>query len=467
MVLPSDDFRPAFKDRFLRTEYSAPLDYNDQPCENKVVFPDLTTPVTYSIQLSQAQWQEIVACILQGSIIIYPNDVQRIYWNFVRAVDCEIMDCQTIIDCLLDPESGVSTAFEMWLEDQVQNNPDITNIINGTGGNQSTPVEGNYTPLGSDCDLDILFGFTKQLTIMMNEVLQDFYQKLENATNALEAVPIYSQEVNAMAYALEYIEFVLNSVREAYFANYDLAYENEIACGLFCLAQENPNCELTWDDVVMYFSERCQATGFLDDLSTLLTFLATGTWIGTEWCDISIMTFAFIMRIGATWSGIDLSALQLIVSSFFNDPDPDWQTLCECGYEVLYDWNRDDNMGWNPVRGQWATFEALFSTAGTPPLGITVDRTFGTPFDGLRKVEVNTAIGGCTRNVNLTVTHAGGQDILAEPVKSGYQWVEFELPATRNGVSYIEFTTGTFSGCSVAYAAFRLSGIGDNPPPDP
>jgi hypothetical protein len=430
---------------------------------NEVVLSSERQPLV--LMLTADEYLDMFSALLLGTDLLWGSVGQQIQWNLWKAAKMENQFCTSMIACLESETSGVSSAFADWLIGQIQNNSEVQNVLDGSGGDQSTPVEANSTKLGAECDLDLLFGFTKQLTQMMNSVVVDFYQKLEEKSNFLEALPIISQEVSAFSYFVEWVEFLLNSVRDAYLSNYDLAYENEIACELFCLAQDNPDCSLTWYEVTNYFAGRIGATSALETLSDLLVFLVAGSWSGTQFCDLSLMAFAFIMRIGAEWSGIDLNALQLIVNSFFNDPDSDWMTLCDCGYVFFYEYDQAYQNGFNPTQGQWATSTALYSTDASP-YGITIEQTYGSPFDGLQKVELYTLKSGESPVVTLDITHSGGTVQIGKTVLNG-AWVVWDLPSTLDGVSYIKFHTTTHVGLSVAYDHIRLSGIGDNPPPDP
>ena len=345
MPVPSSDFLPAYKDRFLRTEYSEPLDYNDASCDSPVVFPDKTTPVTYPIELSQTQWAEIAACILQGAIIIYPNSVQRIYWNFARAVECDLMNCQWIIDCLTDPESGVSDAYTDWLIDQLQNNPDVQAVADGFGGDQTTPIDANDETLFTGCNNDLIFGFTTQMVDLIHTLIKDFYEIVETKTNFQEMVNLCASQVNAVTISLGWLEYMQNSVAEAYNANYTVALRNEYACELFCLATTKASCTLTWEDLTNYFAEKVSYSTSNTSLLDLLTFFLAGSWTGTQFCDISFLLVAFLMRIGASWTGTSLPLIQVIAQSYLNDPDSDWSTLCEdCVWEHTFSFLADDQV---------------------------------------------------------------------------------------------------------------------------
>lgn len=431
---------------------------------NDLVLANTEQKLVLTVTLQQ--YTDLLSAALDGANRHFPDSYISVVYPLIKAAKMDADLCAAIAACIEDAESGTYDALHDWLLDQIQNDTDIQNVLDGSGGNQSTPIAANSEKLGAECDLDILFGFTKQLTQMMNSCIQDFYQKLEEKSNFLEALPIITQEVSAIAYFVEWVEFILNSVRDAYFGNYDLSYENEIACDLFCLAKDNPDCSLTWTEVTDYFADRIGATSALSTLSDLLVFLIAGSWSGTQFCDISMMVFAMIMRIGAMWSGIDLNVLQLIVSSFFNDPDSDWTVLCGCGYEFEYEYNQAFQNGFDVVLGTWATQNALYSTSSAP-YGVEIENDYGTDFDGLETVEIRTLWSGTgSPDVELEVTYDGGVETQNKSVVAG-NWVVFDLAAIRDGVSKIVFSTGTAPGISVAYDKIRLAGEGDNPPPTP
>lgn len=138
---------------------------------------------------------------------------------------------------------------------------------------------------------------------------------------------------------------------------------------------------------------------------------------------------------------------------------------CLVDWEEVYDWNRDNQDGWVDARGSWATYANLYSTSGDdPPLEIEAYRDF-TGFDGLQKVAIY-CTASTTRTGTMTVTYDGGVDQINFTVTTTMQWQEIELPETRDGVTKVHFRNATQTGVSVAYGAFRLTGQGDNPPPE-
>jgi hypothetical protein len=111
--------------------------------------------------------------------------------------------------------------------------------------------------------------------------------------------------------------------------------------------------------VTQYFADRLSATGALATLSDLLTFIATGSWFGTQFCDLSMLVFAEIMRIGAQWSGLDLPLFQKLIETMFNDPDSDWSILCDECF-----WQLDQLLGSNYSETYWvATCGVVYPAA--------------------------------------------------------------------------------------------------------
>lgn len=453
-----------YNDRYIiNLDQEIDQDTAGDSINNERTLSDEKEPVI--LWLTQSEYDQIFDSVQSGADLLYPDNAQEITWLVWKGGKVSGDACQFIIDCLENPESGVADGFHDWLIDQLMNDKEVRSVTEGFGGDQTTPMDTYYDYMAEECDLDILFGFCRQLVQMMNTCVSDFYEILEAKTNLTEAVNLVASDVNPITISVAYIEFMQNSIVEAYKSNYTLELENQYACDLFCLALQNENCTLSWQDVTEYFADQLATSTENQSLLDILVFLLAGSWSGSDWCDLSMLVFAFIMKIGAAWTGTTLPIIQVIVQSFFNDPDSDWQTLCACKWEETYDWNRDNQDGWNDVRGQWATWAGFYSTS-TGSLGITVDRTFSPGFDGLLKVEVDTDRGGAgSPQVYLTVTHGSGQVQDSTPVVTN-GWTSFEFQQALDNVTYIEMRTETQAGLSVAYQKFRLSGAGDNPPPE-
>lgn len=439
------------------------LDGDGDSLSNDLVLTDEAQVLALEVTLSQ--YTELLSAALDGANRHWPEKFITVIYPLIKAAKLTNALCAAIATCINDPTSDTYAALNAWMLSQLQDNTDIINAISGIGNIDGTAIPAASQQLYADCDLDNLFGFCRQMVQLMNLEVEQFFEVLEVISNNVEFAAYVGDEAPALSTLATFISYLQNTLVESYLANYDIDYENDLACELFCYAQEQPSCELKWSDITQIMADRVSAD--LEDLSLsdLLTYVLSGGWSGDEFCDASILVFAFLMQIGADWAGITFAKIQQIMTSFFNDPDSDWETLCDCGYEYYYEYDQTYQNGFDPTQGQWASANALYSTS-TPPYGITIEQTYGTSFDGLKKVELYTSKSGSSPVVLLTVTHAGGSYNASEPVASG-DWVTFDIPTTLNGVSYIKFHTNTAVGLSVAYNHIRLSGIGDNPPPDP
>lgn len=131
----------------------------------------------------------------------------------------------------------------------------------------------------------------------------------------------------------------------------------------------------------------------------------------------------------------------------------------------LYTFNQTELEGWSVIEGQWGTSTALYSNSNPGPYEASVDQTY-TGFDGLQTAAIFTLWSGTgSPSFELTCTHGGGTDVLSTTITHN-SWREINLPATRNGVTYIKLRAiAGADGISVAIAQIRLQGTGSNPPP--
>jgi len=421
---------------------------------------------TLVLEVTEEQYVNLLSAALNGANRYFPDNYIAVIYPLIKAAKMSNALCDAVAACIANSESETYSALNDWMLAQLQDNTDIINAISGIGNIDGTAIPGANQQLYADCDLDNLFGFCRQMVQLMNLEVEQFFEVLEVISNNVEFAAYVGDEAPALSTVATFISYLQNTLVESYLANYDIDYENDLACELFCFAQDQPDCELKWADITQIMADRVSEDLTNLSLSDLLTYVLSGGWSGDEFCDASILVFAFLMQIGADWAGITFAKIQQIMTSFFNDPDSDWMTLCGCGYLYVYEYDQAYQNGFTPTQGTWATSTALYSTTSAP-YGITIEQTYGSPFDGLKKIAIYTKWSGTgSPQVALTLTHAGGTDNLSMAVANN-SWREFTLPATRNGVSYIKFHTTTADGISVAYDQIRMDGIGNNPPPDP
>jgi len=250
-----------------------------------------------------------------------------------RALTMPIDLCQAIADCINDLDSPTRQALRDALADT--DNPILPNRnlpvdpITRVLGEETASESGLFT----GCDYDSIFGLCKQIIAFTDALAFDAFQIIEVASNAVEALAIAADSVPALGESLEFASFVQDAAYEMYLAANTEAFENELACELFCMAIET--CELSLEDVRGFFRSKCTASYpiTIDEFLQVIIQSASGelvvynTWSLLWECILS----------GVSWFGYDTAeALIRIISSFYNDPNPDWATLCsECAGEVL------------------------------------------------------------------------------------------------------------------------------------
>lgn len=383
--------------------------------------------------------------------------------TFMIGCDCS-PDCEDVWACLGIEESPPDD-LTSWLIDQLGGNSDVQETITqGGDGSIVSPLVENV--MIENCDKNYLFGFMRQLVAYMNSKITQAFLALEALSNITEIVGEWIDNAPIVAQILDYINFVQEAVIENYFAAWSVELADEYACALLCIAAEDDDCDITWFEVYEYFMTRFGAEFADTTVTDLLTFILAGSWSGTEFCDLAFAVLANIIYHNGEWWGVTMPKLALYWSAWSNDSDSDWTFLCECAYQLVYEYDQAYQNDFDPIQGFWADPYALYSTEAEP-YGITIEQSYSSPFDGLQKIAVYTKWSNTGAPLlYLTLVHDSGTDELSMAVADD-SWREFELPATRNGVSYIKFHSITDAGISVAYDMIRMEGVGDNPPPDP
>lgn len=297
---------------------------------NDLVLQDETN--TLVLEVTAEQYTKLLSAALDGANRHWPESYIEVIYPLIKAAKVSDALCEAIAACIENPESDTYAALHDFLLSQIQNNAEISDAISGIGNTDGTLVTGATSALSEDCDLDNLFGFCRQVVQFMNIEVEQFFQVLEVITNDVEFAAYLGDKAPALGTVATFISYLQNTLVESYLANYDVDYENDLACELFCFARSQPSCALNWFNITDLLGQRVSEDINNLSLSDLLTYVLSGGWAGDEFCDVSLLVFAFLMQIGADWAGISFPKIQVIVQTFLNDPDSDWSTLCPCGW---------------------------------------------------------------------------------------------------------------------------------------
>lgn len=247
------------------------------------------------------------------------------------AGDCGDMDCESIIACINNPNSGVSDA--------------ILNIFNEALAVLSLAQSQGENSLGGEnnptCNKDMWYGGIDNLVNSINEHNQDALQILEVSTNVYEwvgqvATGVFGIEAPIFQSMLDWGAFVQQSIMENYEAQWTQQYRETITCDLLCIAMDN--CELTPELLINYFYGRLNSQlTFRSLLDESLGFIFLGTWSGTEIVDAMILSqLAIRAQLGRWFELIAFNSLDTDVRLGFNDASNDWELICDDCVSTFY-----------------------------------------------------------------------------------------------------------------------------------
>lgn len=298
-------------------------------------------------------WSQTVGQDNQGAYDAAELWRQRIYESSFSD-DCEVeMSCDDVADCI-----ETSEAVQDAISQYILNNPVIEGDIYNTPryGVPMSPTQLNTPVVTSiDCDRDSLFGSVTAIVDQMDRNNRDFLEIIEVGTNTRERISqliaaIPGFETLPINEAIDYIDKLQSEILENYEAQWTDALRDTYRCDLFCKALDDPECELTFDDIYGYFETRLGAA--LDPINLFQSFVqyfTLGTWSGTLVVDIMMLNQVAIWRATSNYIGISLRSLETVGLLGANDNDPDWEILCEdCPSSECtnYDFAEDGEQGW-------------------------------------------------------------------------------------------------------------------------
>lgn len=253
--------------------------------------------------------------------------------------DCGMPTCEEIISCITnDPATREA-------------------VIQAVKGMTDTPaLPSIYTQFAFDesaaCDYDAVWGYCKALWEFIDAQTVDFLEQLQEATNAADQIKtlislIPGFEFVPIADVLEWITNLGEYNLDAYNASKTTAIENQIICGLFCIATSN-DCHITFGQVYDYMLEQMGGANLPTlgaTFAELVFFMITGNYL----TDRIIYLWSFI-QLGMVFVGAEFLGLNTVqpyaVAAQLGDPDTDWMLLCdECGenYLITFDTLTDDD----------------------------------------------------------------------------------------------------------------------------
>lgn len=316
---------------------------------------DSDETVVVTLRLTLNEYVALASAVDVGSDIAYASDAIKIWWIWCKAIMPSSF-CEQMIDCILN-DADTQNAFKQFLEQ---------NGFGAGNGNPDNPDVYEDNPLMIDgsqiasCNNDNLFGAITQTVDLLNTLIEDIFENWEAATArteriaaVLEAIPLTN--LFAIDDLFQFADQLLENLAQNYASQYTAALRDEYRCDLFCISKDT--CQMDFQQMANYFWSRAGAT--FDDVEFIesVDWFIFGTFTGDLVVHAAHAIVFSVLAYGAKFFNIDMGWLSKALTSYLNDPDPDWATLCtECppsgDYWIwVWDFATDGFTGWTIENG--------------------------------------------------------------------------------------------------------------------
>lgn len=326
-----------------------PLNYRTLLVQGAEYNADAINPVPddcswYVIQLTNEQRLKMTSAILAGMDQIYPDEFVDLFQLWLQATNypntfpphngngCSPVDlCQLILDCI-NTTPAIQQAIGQY---------SLTSAITEITPEQQIILDTDLFDSQAPCNNDQIYGMTLQLTDFLNAVSEDILELFVTAFAApgrlgdiIEAIPVIGSLPGDDI--LQILEKLATQINDAYQAGYDTQIREDISCDLFCISQAD--CVLTLEEARNYFKDKLTVAVTDTDFLSVANDIIANNWLGEQ--SIYVMHWLILDTIifGGEMLGIDVNRMVTTISSFYNDPNPDWATLCvNCSWTSVLD----------------------------------------------------------------------------------------------------------------------------------
>lgn len=252
------------------------------------------------------------------------------------------MSCIDVADCI-----GSEAAVQQAITETVTNNGFAPNPETDIANSAPIPTVTNEAKtanligdIAENCqdNPQILMGIARAIVKELNESTEDFFEVIEYATNAAEATAMASDLIpyagKVVSSAIEYFDWVLETMMETYQGSYTQTVEDELACAIFCHMYDN--CSLSIEDLVnIYENEGSITIPPPDtDLDAILTF-ATETSLSLGKTCVAIFHYQILKMLSfGAFAGLSVVYLKSIIQTNVSAADYTYEDLCDCVTET-------------------------------------------------------------------------------------------------------------------------------------
>jgi len=365
-------------------------------------FPeDSDERITVLFRLSLNEFVALASAVDAGIDPAYGADAQKVWWIWVASVMCASF-CDEMAACLDAANEAVinalayqianNTVLHQSISDAIYNSTVIQQAIQaatqpGTPATQQAAdnaLPENVDDCGTTDGKNALWGAVLYVVQSGNRAITDVFDLLEAATNTLERAGIAASTIPAVgqdiAAAAEFADQLESEIAENYAAAYTEAYEQELACDLFCAAKGD--CTLSVDMCIDIINSRIADPLDVGDFISMMASFATGVYSGDDIANFAFLLFFMALKFGQQFGGVlGLRPLTTLMGLGADQLASDnWTTLCDCGWESVLDFTADDYGFTAPSAGAWTTGvgweDTLFATPTIYYRGLEIELAF-------------------------------------------------------------------------------------------
>ncbi len=271
------------------------------------------------LEVTELQYLRMLSALWNGAYTTYPDDFIAVVYPLIKAGKVPL--CDAILDC-------------------IETTPAIQNAIGAFS--VTTPIASDATELTENldtqliddpigCDNDIIYGMCVGLANLLNRISEDMLQIFIQAASPagrigdiIEALPAIG--ILPVDDIFQFVEAVMDDINSSYAAAYTAQVAEDIACGFFCIAQEN--CELDMEQARDWILGELTASVSFTNWTTFISDVIADTYSGVQTVWIMHMIILEAIIFGGNIVGFDINRIATTILAMLNDPDGDWSTLC-------------------------------------------------------------------------------------------------------------------------------------------
>lgn len=401
--------------------------------------PDERVFIPFSLSLNE--YNVLASTIDVGSDIAYGVDAIRVVWLWLRNMRCAVPICSEIIACVED-DDDTQHAIEHMLEDNDEFTEFLGDFTREHPGGIELPIDQpipsitrlTITQPGT-CDLDILWSQCVGVVSTAHVMIGQFFtawSAYATEGNIVAAIVGNVPLLGPVAYSLGlagvqgYAALIISSISALYSAAADDDYREQLACALFCAAQDD--CYVTIGTAQSILNTRIGDLLSLLSTTDIMTSLIGLDLSGLNVADVYMAAFFDLVGQGnLVWPIVWGCDSFLASVATYNTPSNGWETACDdCPppADNCADFTTSDG-GWQALFNNPAVFATYHAGQGwgAAPDGIT----FG--------IEINLNV--TINQVVVTFDQAVANVAIREFTSDGYALIQY---------SYASQTVHTFTG---------------------